>query len=86
MKGKIKIRLGNESQEPMVVYVAGWNPNIFCWVCHKLNTGDIVFTKENSLIDFNYKKFQQLFYQWKIENQDIVKARYVQMLNDLEVV
>lgn len=82
MEGQIKIRLGNENQEPMVVYVSHWNKNVKYWVCEKLNTGDTVFSKQSQLIDFSYRVFRRMFYEWKIKNQDIVKARFVELLNE----
>jgi hypothetical protein len=83
MKGQIKIRLGNDNQEPMVVYVKGFNENLQFWVCEKLNSGDSVFSKESQLIDFNHSDFKRMFYEWKIKNQDVVKARFVELLNEL---
>lgn len=82
MKGKIKIRLGNDSQEPMVVYVSHWNTNFEYWVCEKLNTGDTVFSRETQLIDFNYKEFKRMFYEWKIKQQDVIKSRFIELLNE----
>ena len=80
MKGKIKIRLGNENQQPSVVYVSGFNRNIDLWVCEILNTGDTVYSTEESLIDFDYKKFRIMYYEWKIQRQDQVKENYVKLL------
>ena len=81
MKGEIKIRLGNESQEPMIVYIYSWHKKLELWVCEKLNTGDTVMSKNTQLIDFNYREFKILFYDWKIKNQDINKARFLESLN-----
>lgn len=81
MKGKIKIRLGNENQEPMVVYVSHWNTNFEWWVCEKLNTGETVFSNNDELIEFNYKKFKIMFYEWKVKQQDVIKKRYLEELN-----
>ena len=82
MKGQIKIKLGNETQEPMVVYVSHWNTNFGYWVCESLNTGSTFLSKESQLIDFNYREFKRMFYEWKIKNQDVVKARFVELINE----
>ena len=82
MKGLIKIRLGNKNQEPMVVYVSHWNENFNYWICEKLNTGDTVFSKEKQLIDFNYEQFKIMFYKWKIKQQNVVKKRFIELLNE----
>jgi hypothetical protein len=84
MKNQIKIRLGNESQEPMIVYVSHWASRFELWACEKLNTGEIVFSKESNLIDFNYLQYKRMYYEWKIANQDIVKARFIESLNELQ--
>ena len=79
IKGKIKIRKGNEYQEPAVVYVSHKN-NWDAWVCEILNTTQSVFTTDESdLIDFNYKLFMQMSYDWKIQNQKVVTARMVEI-------
>ena len=77
IKGTIKIRKGNEYQAPTLVYVShknSWN----AWVCEILNTTQSVFTiDESDLLDFNYKVFMQMSYDWKIKNQAIVTARLI---------
>ena len=76
IKGTIKIRKGNENQEPTVVYVSHMN-NFNYWVCEVINTSGTVFTSnERDLIDFNYKLFMQMYYDWKIKNQKVVTARF----------
>jgi hypothetical protein len=66
----------------MVVYISHWNTNFGYWVCEKLNSGETVFSNESQLIDFNYREFKRMFYEWKIKHQDIVKARFVELLNE----
>jgi hypothetical protein len=83
MKEEIKIRLGNDSQEPMVVYVSGWHPGFEYWICEKINSGDTVLSKESQLIDFDYKEFQRLYYEWKIQQQDVIKERFIKLLEEL---
>ncbi len=83
MKEEIKIRLGNDSQEPMVVYVLRWHPGFEYWICEKINSGDTVLSKESQLIDFDYKEFQRLYYEWKIQQQDVIKERFIKLLEEL---
>lgn len=86
MKGEIKIRLGNDNQEPMFVYVRGWNSNFELWVCDKLNSGETVFSKQTELIDFSdYNDFKRMYYEWKIKQQDIIKNRFIEMLNECQI-
>jgi hypothetical protein len=84
MKGEIKIRLGNDSQAPMVVYVSNKNSKFNLWTCEVLNTGDTVFSKDENLIDFDYNKFKIIYYKWKISYQDLVKNRFIELLDELE--
>jgi hypothetical protein len=83
MKGQIKIRLGNESQEPCVVYISG-KSLLDLWVCEVLNTGNTVFSKDEQLIDFDYKEFKRISYSWKIEQQDRIKERYKKLLEEIK--
>lgn len=79
IKGQIKIRKGNENHAPVIVLVSHKN-SWDAWVCEILNTTETVFTiDENDLIDFNYKLFQQMYWDWKIENQDKIKKRAIEM-------
>lgn len=84
MKGQIKIRLGNESQEPCIVYIKGKNTNFNFWSCEILNTGDTVFSTDEQLIDFDYKEFNRIYYTWKIEQQDRIKENYKKLLKELK--
>ena len=69
------IRKGNDSQEPMVVYVSHKN-TLDSWVCDQLNTGFTVFSDDESLIPFSYPTFKKMFYDWKISQTDRVKANF----------
>lgn len=81
LKGAIKIRKGTDSEPPMVVYVSHINSFGF-WVCEKLNTGESHFSKSSQLIDFTYVKFQQMYYQWQIDNLKIKEKRFRELLSD----
>lgn len=79
IKGQIKIRKGNVYKAPVVVFVSHIN-SLGAWVCEILNTAETVFTTdEKDLIDFNYKLFQQMYWDWKIENQDKIKQRAIEI-------
>ena len=79
VKGQIKIRKGNENQAPAVVFVSHTN-SFDAWVCEILNTKGTVFTTDESdLIDFNYKLFQQMYWDWEIKNQDKIKKRAIEI-------
>ena len=79
LKGTIKIRKGDSSEPPMIVYVSHTNSFGF-WVTPKLNTGETHFSKSNQLVDFSYPKFQQMYYQWKIDNLKIQEKRFKELL------
>lgn len=82
--GQIKIRKGNDTQEPTIVYIARRNKRLDFWVCEVLNTGETVFTTENSdLIDFDYNLFEKMYLDWKIENCDKVKERLIKSREEL---
>lgn len=67
--GKICIRLGNDNQEPSIVYVFGIN-TFGSLVCRVLNTGMVQFTNpesETGLVDFDIDVFQKLRKEWKLK-------------------
>lgn len=68
-KGTIAIRLGNENQKPLVVYVGGLNSFGFL-VCRELNSTSIVFSEPDGddLVDFDMKLLEKLSKEWRIEN------------------
>jgi hypothetical protein len=81
-KGKIMIRVGNENQEPMVVYVSHTN-SFGLWVCDKMNTGDTLFSDDKNLVEFQYIKFKKMYYQWKIEHTERIKENFLKLLSEL---
>lgn len=82
MKGQIKIRIGNDNQEPMIVYIKNWHNYFEKWICEKINSGDTVFSNNDQLIDFDYDEYKRMYYEWKIKQQDIIKQRFIELLND----
>lgn len=78
-KGKIMIRKGNVNHSPHVVYVSHKNSFDY-WVCEVVNTEDSVFSKNEDLIEFNYKLYMQMLYKWKIQNVNRSKIRFKELL------
>lgn len=75
--GKFCIRLGNDNQEPSVVYILGVN-SFGSLICRVLNTGMVLFTdpeSETGLIDFNIEVFQKLRKEWKLKDAQRLVAR-----------
>ena len=84
MKNQIKIRLGNENQPPMVVFIKGKNSHGH-WICERINTGEIYFSSdENNFIDFDYKKFELLEAEWRVENAKNSLTRFEKNLAELK--
>lgn len=84
MKGTIKVRLGNNSQEPMVVYVQHFQSKMRFWVVTKLNTKEVFFAKAKNLIDYKHDEFEVMLLKWEIDNADRLKERLKALLSDLE--
>ena len=76
------VRVGNESQEPMVVYVSHTN-SLGSWVCEKINTGDTVFSDDAHLIEFKYLSFKKMYYAWKIAQAERIKENFQKLLAEL---
>lgn len=74
------MRVGNESQEPMVVYVLSYKTDLKLFTCAKINSGQMLFASKKSLIDFDYNKYLVLYYEWMVKNQDVIKKRYKELL------
>ena len=53
------IRKGNQNEEPMVVFIQCWSESAQSWLCDVLNKRDIVLSKEDCLLEFDYKKFNK---------------------------
>ncbi|MCW3110533.1 MAG: hypothetical protein JWQ09_5039 [Segetibacter sp.] len=82
LKGKIMIRKGMESMEPCIVYVSHVN-RFDSWVTPKLNTGEIHFSSDKDLIEFDYNLFQKMFYEWKIKQMPKIKKRFKKFIAEL---
>ena len=82
IKGKIMIRKGNENGEPCIVYVSHLNTNFDCWVTPQLNSGIVHLSKEEQLIEFNWKLFNRMYYEWKIEQLPKQKERFKELLSE----
>ncbi len=82
IKGKIMIRRGNENGEPVIVFVSHLNTNFGCWVTPVLNSDITHLTDEKDLIDFDYKIFQRMLYQWHIDEIPNLKNRYQELLKE----
>ena len=81
MNNKIKIRKGNDIQEPTVVYVTGMSSHGDLWVTYKLNEiGTILLSADENLIDFDFKTFNKMYYEWKIKNHEATKQRMEELL------
>jgi hypothetical protein len=81
MKKGIYIRKGNKNQEPMIVYVDGKN-DLDYYVCYKLNTGDVLMSKKEALLNFNYWEFKIMFYKWKLTRFDLMKKNFTESINE----
>jgi hypothetical protein len=80
IKNTVMIRNGNENARPVIVYVSHLNTNFDLWVTPELNSGVVSLAKEDDLLPFNYKQYQQMLWQWEIDNLVNVKKRYEELL------
>lgn len=66
--GTIAIRVGNNNQEPVAVYVSGVN-SFELLICRALNTGMILFSspEKDDLLDFNMTVLTKLRAEWSLE-------------------
>lgn len=67
-KGQLALRIGNEHNEPCVVYVAGINSMDFL-ILRKINTGETQFEDPDAdtLIDFDFKAYEISRAQWRLD-------------------
>ena len=82
IKNKVMIRKGNENARPVIVYVSHLNTNFDLWVTPELNSAVVSLAKEEDLLPFNYKQYQQMLWQWEIDNIPNIKKRYEELLSE----
>lgn len=82
IKGKVMIRIGNEWNEPCVVYVSHLNIPYNKWVTAQINTGYVHLSEESDLIEFNFKLFNQMLYTWKIDSLPNERKRLEELLSE----
>jgi hypothetical protein len=80
LTGKVMVRKGNDTQEPCVVYVRGWNSNFELWSTQKINTGDIYLSKEQDLLPYdNQDEFETMLYSWRIRQLKKTEANLLKL-------
>ena len=80
--GKFWLRKNNENQEPMFVYVESYSTSWQSYICHKLNTGEQVFSNGKDLLPVNYKQYRYM-YGKHLYKQALARLRYAkQIINE----
>lgn len=80
--GIICIRVGNENQEPAVVYTEFKN-GLGLWVCNALNTGQLLMANDEALVPYDFMVFEKMRLQWRIGQLPTIKERLEKDLEEL---
>lgn len=84
LQGKIMIkdvRKSNPLSKPKVVYVKKWSEKNQWWVTPELNGNEFNFSKEESLIPFDYNTYKKLVLEYEV---DTTKQKLTERKKELQ--